>query len=314
MWKMELKKRTMPKELQLFSSLAPRFELSTKEKQTYSNLQKGYEGELMFDRIIADQLQCEYLIIKDLFLSIDSKDFQIDTLIIFPTIIQLFEVKNFEGEHVYDKEKDMFYKNMNYEIQNPEHQLSRAVTLLKRLLRQHGFQVNLQGTVTFVNPEFTLYNLTPDKPFILPTQINSLMRKFNQNYSGKITNQNKGIGKKLISLHQSDYPIKNIPDYTFEDLNKGITCHHCNSLSISLKGHYCYCKECGEKEKVQQAVVRSVQEFKILFPEEKVTKAKIFEWCGGMVSEQRTLRILKQHFQLLNRKRWGYYERKTASN
>jgi hypothetical protein len=310
---MELKQRSMPKELQIFNSLAPRFQLTNKDKQNYYNLQKGYEGELIFDEILENKLLCEHLLIKDLLLNIDSNTFQIDTLIIFPTIIEFFEVKNFEGEHLYNKEKDKFYKNADYEIQNPEHQMSRAETLLRKLVKQHGFQIPLQGTVAFVNPEFTLYNHPPGKPFVLPTQINPLIRKLNQNSPRKITNHHKAIGNKLISLHEKDYPIKKVPEYTFEELKKGINCHSCNSLSISLRGHYCYCTDCGKKETVKNAVIRSAYDFKLLFNKKKVTRANIFEWCGGMVSEQRVLRILTQHFQLLNKGKRAYYEPKTAS-
>jgi hypothetical protein len=310
---MELKKRGMPKELQIFNSLAPRFELTSRDKQTHYSLQKGYEGELMFDQILDNQLQREHLIIKDLLLNYDSNTFQIDTLIIFPTIIEFFEVKNFEGEHHYDKKRDKFYKNTDLEIQNPEHQMSRAETLLRKLLNQHGYQVGLRGTVVFVNPEFTLYNYTPDKPFVLPTQINPLMRKLNQIPSRKITNQHKSIGNKLLSLHEKDYPVKKVPEYTFRELKKGINCYHCNSLSISLRGHYCYCSECGGKELVKSAVLRSVQDFKLLFQKERVTKATIHEWCGGMVTEQRIMRILAQNFQMFSKNRWAYYEPKTTS-
>ncbi|WP_096270769.1 nuclease-related domain-containing protein [Paucisalibacillus globulus] len=311
---MELKNRTMPKELQMFNSLAPRFELTNKDKLTHFNLQKGYEGELMFDQILHNQLQCEHLIIKDLLLDLDSNIFQIDTLVIFPSVIELFEVKNFEGEHFYDRDKDKLYRNIDYEIQNPEHQMSRAESLLRKLLKQHGFPVNLRGTVVFVNPEFTLYNHTPDKPIILPSQINPLMRKLNQNSTRKITNQQKTIGNKLVSLHEEDYPTKKVPEYTFRELRKGINCGHCSSFSVTIKGHYCYCGVCGQRELVKSVVIRSVQDYKLLFPKERVTKAIIFEWCGGMVSEQRVMRILTKHFQLVNKKRWAYYETSTTSS
>ena len=77
--------------------------LSDKDKQHYFNLKKGYEGEVMFDSL-TEKLQCECLILNDLLLKINNTTFQIDTLIISDTIY-LFEVKNFEGDYVYESDK-----------------------------------------------------------------------------------------------------------------------------------------------------------------------------------------------------------------
>lgn len=83
-------------------------------------------------------LHCEHLLIKDLLLTVDNNSFQIDTLIIFPTIIEFFQVKNYEGDHLFDKVKDTYYKNKDFEIQNPEHQVSRTEVLLRKLLKKNN--------------------------------------------------------------------------------------------------------------------------------------------------------------------------------
>lgn len=62
---MELKARQESEELLILRSLNSRMELSDKMKQHYTNLEKGFEGELRFDDLLKD-LREERLIISDL--------------------------------------------------------------------------------------------------------------------------------------------------------------------------------------------------------------------------------------------------------
>ncbi|WP_096274110.1 nuclease-related domain-containing protein [Paucisalibacillus globulus] len=302
---MEVKKRTPSRELQILEILYLRGNLSEEVKQHYFKLKKGYEGELLFDNILDNQLQNDCLIIKDLLLTMNNTTFQIDTLIIFQALIKLFEVKNFEGEYIY--EKDNFYKYPNYKITNPEHQLDRAETLFRQLLSNHGLHHAIDSSIVFVNPEFTLYNAPVNKPFVLPSQINTLLKKLNTNQSN-ITNRNKLIADKLISLHQKDSPYSKLPPYSFSQLKKGITCKSCDSISINVQGHYCYCTTCGKREKIADAVIRSTRELILLFPKEKITTSMVHEWCACISSTQRLQRILMKQFRFISNKRWSYFE------
>ncbi|HAM81499.1 nuclease-related domain-containing protein [Ornithinibacillus bavariensis] len=302
---MEVKKRTPSRELQILNSLSYRSILSEKENFHYLNLKKGYEGELLFDRIVDQHLHSECLIIKDLLLTVYNTTFQIDTLIIFPNTIELFEIKNYEGEYTYDKDK--FYKNADYKITNPEHQIERAETLLRQLLKSHGFSSSINATVVFINPEFTLFNAPTDKPFILPSQINTLLNKLNSNPS-KLSAQNKRLAEKLIALHQKTSPRQILPKYNYDQLRKGISCHHCNSFSLVAKGHSCICNKCGERELLSNAIIRSTRELKLLFPDMRVTTSNIFDWCRIIPSKQRIRRILMKHLKLISNGRWSYFE------
>jgi hypothetical protein len=302
---MELKKRTPSRELQILNILSYRYILSEKEKNHYLKLKKGYEGELMFDQILRQNLHNECLIIQDLLLTSFNTTFQIDTLIIFHNKIEFFEVKNYEGEYTY--EKDKFFKNKDYKITNPEHQLDRAETLLRQLLLNHGFSIPINARVVFINPEFTLFNSPSDKPFIQPSQINSLLKKLNSNVK-RLTVQNRVIADKLISLHQVNTPHQMLPTYNYDLLRKGICCYHCHSSSIILKGHDSFCKECGESEKLSDAIIRSTQELKLLYPDELVTTDKIYDWCSIIPSKQRIRRILMKKFKLISKRRWSYFE------
>ena len=301
---MPYKPRTESTELLILRSLHTRMNLSEKDKQHYFNLKKGYEGEVMFDSL-TEKLQCECFIVNDLLLKTNNTMFQIDSLIIMSETIYLFEVKNYEGDYYY--ESDRIYKKPKTEINNPLHQLSRSESLLRQLLHNLGFNLPIDSSVVFINPEFTLYQTPLNKPFIFPTQINRYLNKLNTTPS-KLNGKHKMLADKLISLHIKDSPYKQLPSYDYDQLRKGITCLQCNSFSISVEGQKCVCKECEHEEMVPTAVMRSVEEFKLLFPNQKITTNVIYDWCKVVKSKKRIKRILEKNFIIVGVHRWAFYQ------
>jgi hypothetical protein len=82
--------------------------------------------------------------------------FQIDSLIISQEAIYPFEIKSFEGDYYY-KSEGFFFMASKEEIKNPLNQLNRSYSLLRPLLKKLGIYLPVEGNVTFVNPEFPLY-------------------------------------------------------------------------------------------------------------------------------------------------------------
>jgi hypothetical protein len=57
------------------------------------------------------------------------------------------------------------------------------------------------------------------------------------------------------------------------------------------------CDNCGCKEEVESAVLRSVAELLLLFPDQKITTKVILEWCQIVKSEKTIRRILAKNFK-----------------
>lgn len=298
------KARTVPSELQILRSLSTRMQLADKEKQHYYNLKKGYEGEKMFD-VLTEKLQCECLILNDLLLKKNNTIFQIDSSIVISDTIYIFEVKNYEGDYYY--ESDRIYKKSKSEITNPLNQLGRTESLLRQLLKSLGFNILVSSFVVFINPEFTLYQSPLNKPFIFPTQLNRLLKQI-ETTSSTLNDKHRNLANKLLSLHIDDSPFNQLPAYDYDQLRKGITCDKCTSFSISVEGTKCVCKECEHEETVTNAVLRSVKEFQLLFPNRKITTAGIHDWCKVVPYKKRIKRILEKNFKIIGTKRWTYYE------
>ena len=300
------KSRIMPRELQIYQYLNLRVKLSGKERKHLFNLLKGYEGELQFDSLTAT-IRSDCLILNDLLLSNNRNIFQIDTLIILPDTVYLFEVKNFEGDYFYDSDRLYTQVPPSSEVNNPLIQLHRSESLLRQLLHNLGCKLTIQALIVFINPEFTLYQTPINKPFLLPGQINRFLQKV-QSTSQKITNEHKTLANQLISLHIQDAPLYIPPSYQYHELIKGNICRNCGSYEITVKGTKCICKSCGEKELSEDLIMRNVKELMLLFPEMKITTNTIFEWCDKVLPKRTIGRTLKRHMNCKGEHQWRHYE------
>lgn len=302
---MEYKPRREPIELKKLKVLNVRMTLTDKEKQHLSNLQKGFDGELQFDQLV-NQLECECLKVNDLLLN-HSNTFQIDSTLIFPGMVNLYEVKNFEGDFHLDSEK--LYKHPHSEVMNPMIQLNRTESNLRQLLQSLGISMKVNAYVVFINQEFVLYDAPrQNKQILFHNQLKRHFNSLNASKFSKLARKEHMLAEKLVSLHMEDSPFTQLPAFEWDHLKKGISCEKCSSLLVDASERNCLCMNCGHKETVDAAVMRSVQEIKLLFPNLKITTALVHEWCHGIDSKLRINRILHKHLKIVKLSRWSYYE------
>lgn len=300
------KPRKEPMELSKLRILNKRMTLSNKDKQNYQSLLKGCEGEVLFDAFV-ENISSDCIVLNDLLYNVNNSTLQIDSLIITPKKMHLFEIKNYEGDYYY--ESGQIFTTTDNEIINPLHQLNRSKYLFNQLLLNHGIKAPVIATVVFINPHFTLYQAPLDQPFVFPTQIKAHLEKIVSPFK-RLNENHWKIAEKLRSLHITESLFSRLPEYDFDKLKKGITCGKCEAFSVKLIGMYCYCDNCGYKESITDAVLRSVDEFCLLFPNKKITTNVIFEWCGIIKNRKRIRRILDTNFKKIGTNRWIYYERK----
>lgn len=294
-----------PVELVINRLLDKRMELQDKDKKYLFSLQKGHEGEKSFD-LWTETIQANCLILNDLLLKYKNNTFQLDSTLILYDTIYLFEVKNFEGDHFYDSER--MYMLPDTEVNNPLIQVKRSESLFRQLLQSLGYNFTIKTYVVFINPDFTLYKTPLNIPFIFLSQMKRLINKLNSVSSWKLTEKHKRLADKLISLHIKDSPYKKIPSYDYMQLRKGITCERCNSFNLFIDGLSVICEDCGKRDRFTNAIIRSVNEFTILFPEEKITTNIICDWCKVEKDKRRVRRVLQKHFKVVGVNQWTHYE------
>lgn len=300
---MVIQERPIPLDLLIFRVLLARMQLSEKEITNYAVRQKGYEGELKSDEWLKG-LTDQWLLLHGLLLEYDGSKFQIDTLIIAFERIYILDVKNFEGDYFLEENK--WYTKTNPNVKNPLHQLSRCEILFRKLLLDLGYNYPIESNLIFINPEFHLYTTTINPVIIFPAQLNRFLKKLNMRPT-KLNQRHHQLAQKLASLHIVESPYSRVPSYSFGTLKKGIFCPKCYLLYMDVGKELCICSNCGCIEGVDDAVLRSVEEFMLLFPDRKVTVNDIYEWCGGMVSKKTIRRILSKSFILFRHSKNSYY-------
>lgn len=301
---MAYKARSESDELKILRILNTRMDLSAEEKKYYSNLEKGYEGEVQFD-LLTEKIQSECIVLNNLFLKINNILFTVNTLIIFQDAIYLLMVKNYEGEFIFKNER--LESTSGNEMKDPLGQLKQNETLFLLLLKNLGYNLSVKAHVVFVNPEFTLFQAPLNQTFIFPAQLNRFLKKLNRQRS-VLTNSHKMLAEKLVFLHQTKSSNTCFPAYEFSKLKKRITCKKCSTCSLCVRGRKLVCNDCGYEEEVEAAVMRSVEEIRLLFPDWKITTNIVHEWCGVIDSKKRINRILKRNFEIVGVHQWSYYK------
>ncbi|WP_334313855.1 nuclease-related domain-containing protein [Aquibacillus salsiterrae] len=279
--------------------------MQEKERFHYLNLEKGYEGEVTFDLLI-ENLQPEMFIINDLLLEISGSYFQIDTVIIRQGNVLLIDIKNYQGD-CYLESDNMYSVATSREYKNPVNQLKRSTVLFRQLLQNLNQNFLVESSLLFINSEFTLYQAPMDQPIILPTQINGFIRDLN-NTSSTLNDSHKNLAQKLLSLHKTKNPFTNIPEYAYDKLQKGMYCKKCGSFIFVYRKPHFICNQCGEHEKLESAIMRNVREYELLFPNDKITTQKIYDWCRVDLNKRTFARVLNKNYKPYGHTRGTYYK------
>lgn len=303
---MPFKARIESDVIKIWRILNARMTLTDDEQKKFYYLEKGFAGEVQFD-LYTEKIQSKPLILNDLLLDSNNSNLQIDSTLIYPKTIYLFEVKNFEGDHIYENGNFYTLIGKRKEIKNPLDQLKRIKFLFRQLLHNLGYHYNVEGYVVFINPEFTLYQSPKDEPIIYLSQLPRFMKKINQ-LPCQLTKQDIALADKLVALHQTESPYTRIRPYNYAELKKGPTCQKCHSSSLSVCGKKLVCDDCGCEELVETAILRGVGELRLLFPDMRITTNLVYDWCEGAGSKKRISRVLSRHFSVTGVHQWAFYE------
>jgi hypothetical protein len=301
---MPLKTRTESKELRIMNLLYYRMNLSAEDKQHYLNLKKGYEGEVKFDTL-TNSLDSKFYILNDLLLKSANTTFQIDSLLIAQMAIIICEIKTYEGDYYY-KDEGFYLCKSDKEITNPFHQLQRCETLLRQLLQKQGFDLPIEGNLIFIHPEFFLYKAPQNKQIIHSPQLPSFLKKLSQKPSNLNGNHRK-IADFLLNAHITDSPFSQVPVYDYGGMRKGCNCWVCGSFSLTIGEKKLICDDCGCEEGIHSAVVRSVGEIKLLFPDKRITANVVYDWCRLDAHKRKIRRILAKNYNVMGHGKYSFY-------
>lgn len=296
--------RKKSRSLEVMASLNNRMSLTREKQNYYSALHKGWEGECRFDEMLEREGLGDRLI-KDLCLKVNRKVFQLDTVVITPNKVYVYEVKNYEGEYIYagDILVNRFTKN---EIINPSIQLRRSAVHFRQILKQLNCHLPIEAYVVYINPHFTLYQAPAEESNLFVSQIAKHISQLAHSDT-YLKDRPKDLGNRLRALRLPSVHDSNIPEYDYKNLKKGLFCLNCKRSIQTLTYTICHCSECGCKELASETIFRHVQEFNILFPSERITTEIIQEWCHSIPSQKRVQTVLKRRLIAKGVKKGRYY-------
>ncbi|MGM0846308.1 MAG: nuclease-related domain-containing protein [Bacillota bacterium] len=301
---MKFKERTEPKELIIHRAVSFRKSMSREEEKYFFSLEKGFYGEQQFDACLEPVLN-DRILLPDMQFMKNSNFAQIDTILLTSQLTYLFEVKNFEGDFIL--EGDNLNRIDGTDFKNPLLQMKRNEPLIRNMLQSLGYNIPIVSLAVFVNPHFHLYNAPRDLPIIYSTQLPRFIEKLHQKPS-KLNRTHIDLARKLVSRTLAENPYERLPDFNYDELRKGIVCPSCGNFyhyySVILK-----CAHCNGYEESLTAVLRNLEEFRLLFPQRKLTVSQAYDWCG-IVKDKRTIRkILDTDFKLISKGRGSYYSK-----
>lgn len=299
-------KLVIPKDLQKRRILFARMNLSTQEKQQYIRLLKGHEGEKQFYQLIKNNHTTNSIFLHDLLLQSNNSLFQIDHILIHAQTIFSFEVKNYEGEFIIEN-GNWYVKSTKQEIRNPLNQLNKSDYLLRQLVKNLGYNLPVKSYLVFINRDFTLYQLPPNLPILLRSQLNRFIQFLNKSHV-PLKQEHHQLAQDLKKVQITDSSFEKLPDYDFKQLRKGITCPECYMFLSRERQSFLLCDNCGYTETLEKGILRNVFEFHLLFPQEKITTNVIYEWCGIFKSLLTIRKVLSRHFTFIENGPHSYYE------
>lgn len=302
-------KLVIPKDLQKRRILFARMNLSTQEKQQYIRLLKGHEGEKQFYQLIKNNHTTNSIFLHDLLLQSNNSLFQIDHILIHAQTIFSFEVKNYEGEFIIEN-GNWYVKSTKQEIRNPLNQLNKSDYLLRQLVKNLGYNLPVKSYLVFINRDFTLYQLPPNLPILLRSQLNRFIQFLNKSHV-PLKQEHHQLAQDLKKVQITDSSFENLPDYDFKQLRKGITCPECYMFLSRERQSFLLCDNCGYTETLEKGILRNVFEFHLLFPQEKITTNVIYEWCHIFRSPRTIRKVLSKHFIFIQNGPYSYYDIKS---
>ncbi|WP_020008077.1 nuclease-related domain-containing protein [Salinicoccus albus] len=287
---MFLNERKEPLELLYYRVLRHRRQLSDKEARSLSIYEKGFSGECLYDEVFEETGHDNVFIFRDIWLQVEAGNVQLDSLIVSDGEMEINEIKNYSGEYVYH---DGVWKIQNRRIsEDPISQLRRAVNKLIKVKFEKNLSFDVKGKIVFPNPYFVLESAERSslEMIVKREKLKKYMRSFRMKQSGRSAEMLvKEIAERMV---ENPY-FK--PKTDFTRLRQGYYCVHCGSFEVEKRRVHVICKKCFCREVSETAIVRMAVEFKLLFPERKLTVNEIYAFSGGLFHKDHIQRHLSKH-------------------
>lgn len=253
------KKREVPKILagqrMLLRRLHPTHSNYARLQKDFYNSQAGFSGERDFDYQMREfKPDYPHAILHDIYLQQDHVYFQMDSLLITPSFIVLFEVKNMAGKLLITQNPTQFIKEeLNGDrivLKSPIEELERKKHFLIRWLKDKGLELPiLDFTVLAYHNELTIENLTTDK-VAFSYEMPNRLRRLGMDKEFLSERQISRLAQQFTQSHRefNPYPLCKKYEIQVQDIQSGVYCTSCENSQMSWISKTWRCSYCGHRD------------------------------------------------------------------
>ena len=279
------------------------------EVSKLDNLVRGYRGEQDFAQIVQQFLPPNSLYMQDFIFEMPGY-VQIDGLLLTPTEIHLYEIKNYDA-HCSIQNNRLYY-NEHHLQHNPMIQLMRATDSFNNILIKEQIPITVHPHLILIHPYGT-YETDGSSEISVLTR-HQLRQHFQQ--VAQRSNSKWVINPNKLALILANYRIADWHDY-YRDLpldhaklKRGIYCLHCGSYRIQAGKHNLRCEHCQQHIQKRQALNYLIHECSALTSGEILRPDILFNLSEDIFNQKWVYKILSE---TLPKHRRGQYHKPTAT-
>lgn len=300
---MIISERKISKELAFYRALSFRFCLEEKDAKKLSVLERGYEGECIYDEVFDEAGHSSVFVFRDIYLRIEDSTAQYDALIVSDAGITVNEIKNYSG--FYRVERGKWYAG-NFEVpDDPPAQLKRAMNKLLKLQYIHRLNFDIEGKVVFPHIDFRLNfdNQDVRERLVMRSELRDYLKRFSNEYAGRYAERIA----EAVSSHIIDNPFFD-KSANFDSVRKGLYCGNCGGFEVETWAYHFFCTACKSRETKESHVIRALSDYTALFTNEKLTRKRLLEFIDYKVSPRTIVRMLSKYCTRFGAGNATYYE------
>lgn len=232
----------------LLSRLPSNHEQFAKIEEDLRKRKAGFGGELNFDKHINEFRPTHpFGLLHDVCLQYNGIYFQMDSVLIQPDKIIIFEIKNLGGKLTVKASPTQFIQEIKGErkfIQSPITELERKMIFMDRWLKERGLDVPIKGMIglAYTNELFIEEEINTEVLFTHEIPI----RLYNMAATEEILSRNNisKIARDMVESHQeyNPFPLTKTLNVAKEDIIRGVICPACklNGMRWSRKKWHCH--------------------------------------------------------------------------
>lgn len=286
---MIIHERRISKILLYYRALSRRMNLNPEEQKVYEIHERGYQGELTYDKVY-DEILNHLYIFRGIYLNIENSTIQCDALIISDNGFIVHEIKNYSGNYKYENEK---WYVRNFEISDePLAQLKRTMSRLIKLRYANNVNFSIDGKLVFPHIEFTLTS-AHEKIWDYTIMRSQLKRHFMSFKDLHVSFTAEQL-VEIIKAHIVEDPYFDMVA-DFDKLKKGVYCRACGSYDMTKSNVHFKCNECTHRDTIHTVILNAIAELNTLFHTQPITRNKLWLLLDRQVCRSTISRIIGKY-------------------